>query len=487
MNMDGGNQFALKEIDASDIAHPTTETDSGHVEYAAELTKDRLIRGEKLEQLRTELCLMERFQHPNIVAYMGHEVSASKRKVYIFMEYVAGGTISDSLQRYGPLSLHVTQKYARDIIAGLIYLHENNVVHRDIKPSNILVTNTGRCKIGDFGLAKVMGEVDSHMRNCTLGTVLYAPPEVFQAYMAHRRLTEDLDGEDRASYPYSEDQVTTKLDVWSLCYTLYEMLTGSFLGVYPPYAYCNPTTLTKYVYEMSQGQHPAVSIQQRGNLDSQACDMIETGMQIDVDERWSLSELRGHDFFQQIYAEPCDNIATSGRKDLLKLEKLHDGRTLTQSSCVMMSGAKFPSLIRPQDTDDIYGSYGDACGTSEPDPQLFTKSLTDRSQDSVLIVSEDTLNENVHPESQRITLTQQQTPTDHSNNHCSPTTSTEARDVVVLHVPNHIFVTGAELPLLQMSANLIAWSNKPISTCCDGINRRLVTTSQHTKSIYYQP
>ncbi|KAG5144534.1 hypothetical protein JHK84_030077 [Glycine max] len=75
-------------------------------------------------------------------------------KLYIYLEYVSGGSIYKLLQQYGQLSEIVIRNYTRQILLGLAYLHAKNTVHRDIKAANILVDPNGRVKLADFGMAK---------------------------------------------------------------------------------------------------------------------------------------------------------------------------------------------------------------------------------------------------------------------------------------------------------------------------------------------
>lgn len=243
------------------------------------------------------------------------------------MEYVSGGTISDALDRYGPLSLHVTQSYARDIIDGLMYLHKNNVIHRDIKPSNILLTKTGRCKIADFGLAKVMDDVDSNDVN--LGTLAYASPEMITTYFALKR---------RQKFPnrnYEDDDIdpiTPLIDVWSLSVTLFEMLTGHYRGIYPEEAYEDHHELIYYLVKMARGKQPPIVVARSGNLDRLACNMIEKGMLVNLDSRWSIDQIRQHDFFSKDYAGPASEQITVDNRALAKLARLHSQGMVTATA-----------------------------------------------------------------------------------------------------------------------------------------------------------
>ena len=106
------------------------------------------------------MTLLSRLQHPNIVRYIGTERSAEF--LYIFLEYVPGGSIASLLERFGRFEESVMSVYTRQILIGLDYLHAQRTVHRDIKGANILVEKSGRIKLADFGMAKTL--VGTHRR-----------------------------------------------------------------------------------------------------------------------------------------------------------------------------------------------------------------------------------------------------------------------------------------------------------------------------------
>ena len=156
LNSDTGELFAVKEV---------------HVN-----NKDQdKIQQESMEQLEQEVELLSRLQHPNIVRYVG--IVREAKALFIFLEYVPGGSIASLLGRFGRFEESVICVYTRQILIGLDYLHAQRTVHRDIKGANILVEKSGRIKLADFGMAKTLVEQLSVTRSFK-GSAFWMAPEV---------------------------------------------------------------------------------------------------------------------------------------------------------------------------------------------------------------------------------------------------------------------------------------------------------------------
>lgn len=162
---------------------------------------------EGIHGLAKEYKNMRGIRHPNILS--GNHFDFTGNIPYLEMDYCDGGNLLD---KAGKLSNDELMRVARDITAGLVYLHSQGIVHQDIKPENILFdSEQGHYLLSDFGISsKSRSRLSKsvNMANITAGmTEEYAPPEKFS-----------VDASDRLP--------STKGDIFSFGITLYELSTG---------------------------------------------------------------------------------------------------------------------------------------------------------------------------------------------------------------------------------------------------------------------
>jgi len=170
----------------------------------AHLASNESIRNRFMNEAKT----MAELQHPNIVSLLDYH--EDEFGLYLIMEYVDGKPLDEYIEQVsGPIPEETAIVFFKQALAAFQYAHEKMVVHRDIKPSNLVITNDGKLKVLDFGIAKIVGN-DNYKLTKTgahTGSVYYMSPEQVRG----------LDVDFRS-------------DIYSLGITLYQMLTG-----YNPY------------------------------------------------------------------------------------------------------------------------------------------------------------------------------------------------------------------------------------------------------------
>ncbi|WP_126937523.1 Stk1 family PASTA domain-containing Ser/Thr kinase [Veillonella sp. CHU740] len=143
-----------------------------------------------------------KLNHPNVVSM--YDVGYDQGYHYIIMEYVAGCTLKEYIQHHAHVSVQEAVKITIAIAEGLEHAHAMGIVHCDVKPHNILITDTGRIKVTDFGIARAINSAATMMyTNSVMGSAHYISPE--QA---------------------SGKSINVSTDIYSLGVVLYELLTG---------------------------------------------------------------------------------------------------------------------------------------------------------------------------------------------------------------------------------------------------------------------
>ena len=118
-----------------------------------------------------------RLSHPGIVTIHDALEDPESRTCYIVMEFIPGRTLESILLENPSPGTDKAFDLIRQIAEALDYAHRNQIIHRDLKPANILVTEDGRTKITDFGIAKIAARESVHRTVAIMGTPAYMSPE----------------------------------------------------------------------------------------------------------------------------------------------------------------------------------------------------------------------------------------------------------------------------------------------------------------------
>ena len=162
--------------------------------------------GESAVHLLREARNAAGLNHPNICTI--HEVGNVDGSAFIAMEFVEGRSLRDRIDA-GAVPFAEAMSIGAEVAGALAYAHANNVVHRDLKAANIILSDAGRVKIVDFGLAR---RDDLAMQS----TMASAVPQGAPAGTPYAMAPEQVRG----------DRADARTDVWALGVLLYEMAVG---------------------------------------------------------------------------------------------------------------------------------------------------------------------------------------------------------------------------------------------------------------------
>ncbi|XP_067397493.1 serine/threonine-protein kinase WNK4 isoform X2 [Emydura macquarii macquarii] len=263
-----------------------------------ELQTRKLSKAER-QRFSEEVEMLKGLQHPNIVRFYDSWKSASKGQICIVLvtELMTSGTLKTYLKRFKEMKLKVLQRWSRQILKGLHFLHTRSppIIHRDLKCDNIFITGpTGSVKIGDLGLATLKR---ASFAKSVIGTPEFMAPEMY------------------------EEKYDEAVDVYAFGMCMLEMATSEY-----PYAECQ--NAAQIYRKVTSGMKPNSFYKVKV---PELKEIIEGCIRMNKAERYTIQDLLEHSFFQEdtgVHVELAeeDDGVKSGLKLWLRMDdtkKLH--------------------------------------------------------------------------------------------------------------------------------------------------------------------
>ena len=255
--LNNNKEYVGKLLSKEAIKKPNKELDLLDTD---EETKEKIIlKGKK--NLISEKNIHQELSHKNIVKF--HTTFEDDENLYLILEYCKNGDLNNFLDKREHLTEFEAQCYLKQIIQGLKYLHDRNIIHRDLKLENIFLTENMEVKLGDFGLALQLKKDEENIMDKPCGTLKYMAPEIF------------------------EGNHSKKSDIWALGIILYELLFGKlFIEI-------DKKTIKTEIDELKKFyDYNGIRISER------AKNLILQMLEFDPKKRPSLDKIITHQFFE---------------------------------------------------------------------------------------------------------------------------------------------------------------------------------------------
>ena len=223
------------------------------------LEKARILDANDVERVAREIHILKLLRHPNIIQL--YEIIETPKQLYLIMEYASGGELFDYIVAQSRVKEQEACKFFQQIISGIEYIHELNVVHRDLKPENLLLDSNKNIKIVDFGLSNTYKP--GQMLKTACGSPCYAAPEMIAGKYYHG----------------------SRVDIWSSGVILFALICG-FLPFEDP--------VTSMLYKkITNGEFKIPSF-----VSQSASDLIRSILNTNPEARYTVDQIKNNVWFK---------------------------------------------------------------------------------------------------------------------------------------------------------------------------------------------
>ena len=211
-----------------------------------------------------EISTLEKFHNkcPFIIKFYGSWFNEKVQEIVFITELGSSGSIREFRKEMEEIKMKAIKRWFYQIMKGIEFLHDNNIIHRDLKADNIFINGTtGNILIGDFGLSL---NYENYSNNSVIGTPEFMAPEM-------------LDG-----------KYDNKVDIYAFGMTLLEIITDE-----PPYSECS--VIGQVLKRKINGELPK-SIDKIDNIHIK--EIVTRCLSFNPKERYTIKELLNVDFFR---------------------------------------------------------------------------------------------------------------------------------------------------------------------------------------------
>jgi serine/threonine protein kinase len=238
-----------------------------------------------IQRLSKEIEILNNLKHSNIIALLNYSIT--DKHIYLVMDFCNGGTVGDKI---GKLTTEAQVKeVVKQIIDGMLYLQNKNILHRDIKPANILFTTENIVKIIDFGFSSDLKDSDMYSTIC--GTPMYMSPELLKC-----------------------ESYNKKTDLWSLGVITYEL-------IHHKNPFGNPRNISQLLESIKKK-----NFYYKSSISPECLNFITSLLQETPDLRPDLYDLSKHEWFSvkdipSLYDSQSDEDPLFAMDDIVKAPK----------------------------------------------------------------------------------------------------------------------------------------------------------------------
>ncbi len=303
-----------------------------------------------LLRFQREAHIMAHFDHANIVPIFDYGEQAGL--LYLVLPYLPDGSLQDMLEQIGPFSLLLTCEYMQQAADALDYVHASGVIHRDLKLSNFLLHPDGRLLVADFGIARVMYNLNSAYwhtstgQGSLIGTPGYIAPEIIRG-----------------------EPIDRCADIYALGIVIFQMLSGDM-----------PFKGDSYAILMQQLQGTLPLLHQLDQAIPAAVDtVIQKATHQQPEERYATASELAQALWQAASTQPLPSLFSTGIEPLETAmpteypSSFQHGPIVVEEQLTPTEAPDTPITMRTHDTLPL--SPGQASARHLPFVTIFAVSL----------------------------------------------------------------------------------------------------------------